>query len=358
MPASSVDTFFACSLMVILIVAAMAGTAKIAQPYLNDLSNMNSVERYRGLADCLLLSTGDPSSWGKLTDDIPTVFGLASETQEPYELDLDKISRLNRYNIYSIAYPEIWTTLETRDISLNIKIHPLFDVSVNLASSQSGEGETTYTFQVSTLKSGFPISTWLQCYVIVETYVDGISSSTASSGSGIVNATLPNSLNGTALLVVFAKAKANSQIISFTSYSFSHNSETPEPNRTFLQLSPLNHVLNVTFQYQSVEVSNAYVFTYNYHFNLSQSGSGNQTLEYTIPQLLDPCPMILVLNGNETSKPFAEWTAYPQLPLETGADFNESTTRSSVVAVTYIVRINSVLYEFVITVRGVQDTNG
>ena len=355
MPASSVDTFFACSLMVILIVSAMVGTAKVVQPYLNDLSTMNGVERYRGLAEYLLLSTGESSDWGKTTDDIPTAFGLTSETGQPYELDLDKVSRLNSANVYSITYPEILAALGTKDISLNIKIRSLFEVSINLTTSQSGETETTYTFQISTSKSGYPISAWLQCYAVVETYIDNIPSSTASNGIVSINATLPNSLNGTALLVVFAKAKAYSQMMAFNVYSFGHNSETPEPNRTFLQLSPLNYVLNVSFQYPTVEVSNAYVFTYNYHFNLSQTATGNQTVEYGIPCLLEVSPMMLVLNGNNVSTSFAEWTAYPQLPLEIGADFGDLTSRSKAVALTYVVSINSVLYESVITCRSVQN---
>lgn len=352
MPASSVDTFFACSLMVILTVSAMAGAAKVVQPYLNDLSDLNGVELCRGVAEYLLLSTGEPSDWGKLTS-FPTAFGLASDTHGAYELDLDKVSRLNSDNIYSITYQEILAALGTEDVSFNINIHPLFEVSINLTSSQSGATETTYTFQVSTSKSGFPVSTWLQCYAIVEAYSSNVSSSTSSSGVGFVNATLPNSLNGTALLVVFAKAKAYPQMMSFGVYSFGHNSETPASNGTFLQLSPLNHVLNVSFQYSAVKVSNAYVFTYNYHFNLSQTAAGNQTVEYGIPSLLGTSPMMLVLNGNNGSTSFAEWTAYPQLPLEIGADFSDLNTKSGAVALTYVVSVNSVLYESVITCRSV-----
>ena len=355
MPASSVDTFFACSLMVILIVSAMVGTAKVMQPYINDLSNMNGMERCRGLAEYLLLSTGKPSNWGKMADIAPTAFGLASETQRPYELDLDKVSRLNNNSIHSITYQEISAALGTKDISLNIKIHPLFEVSINLVSNQSGETETTYTFQVSTSKSGFPVSAWLQCYTVVETYSNNVSSSTGSNGVDLVNATLPNSPNGMALFMVFAKAKANSRMMAFNVHSFSHNSETPEPNGTFLQLSPLNYALNVSFQYQTVEISNAYVFTCNYHFNLSQIAAGNQTVEYSIPHLLDVSPMMLVFNGNNGSTSFAEWTAYPQLPLEIGADFGDLTTMSKTAALTYIVSINSVLYESIITCRSVQN---
>jgi hypothetical protein len=355
MPTSSVDTFFACSLMVILIVSGMVGTAKIVQPYLDDLSNLNGVERHKGLAEYLLLSTGEAPDWGKMTNGVPTAFGLASETRQPYELDLDKVSRLNSDNIYSIAYSEILAALGTKDLSLNIKIQPLFEVSIILTSSQTGETETTYTFQISTSKSGFPVASQLQCYAVVETYINSVSSSTISDGIGFVDATLPNSLNGTALFVVFARAKAYSQVMSFNAYSLNHNSETHEPNKPFLQLSPLNHILNVSFQYASVDISNVYVFTYNYHFNLSQNAAGSQTVEYSIPSLLEASPMVLVLNGNNASTSFAEWSAYPQLPLEIGADFDDLTTKSRAVALTYVVSINSILYESVITCRSVEN---
>jgi len=166
MPTSSVDTFFACSLMVILIVSAMVGTAKIMQPYLDNLSHINGVGRHKGFVEYLLLSTGEAPDWGKIADSVPTAFGLASETRQPYELDLDKVSRLNSDNIYSITYSEILGALGTKDISLNIKIHPLFEVSIILISSQTGETETTYTFQISTSKSGFPVVSQLQCYAV------------------------------------------------------------------------------------------------------------------------------------------------------------------------------------------------
>ncbi len=357
MPASSVDTFFACSLMVILIVSAMVSTAKVVQPYLNDLSNMNGVELSRGLAEYVLLSSGEPSDWGKLKVGAPTDFGLGSETQQPYELGLDKVSRLNSDNVYSVTYQEIIAALGIKDITLNMRFQPLLEVSIDLAASRIDENETIYTFQIFTGKSGFPIPTWLQCYAVVGGYTDDVSSSTSSNGLGFVNASLPTSVNGTALLLVFAKAKAYSQAVSFNTYSFGHNSEIPEPNNTFLQLSPLDHVLNVTLLYSNVSISNAYVFTYDYAFNLSQTSSEAQTVEYSIPRLLGASPMMLVLNGNNASISFAEWVGYPQLPLEIGADFTDLTARSKAIALTYLVNINSVFYEFIITCRIVNDYN-
>ncbi len=354
MPTSSIDTFFACSLMVILIASAMVGTAKVMQPYIEDLANMNGVEHYRSLAEYLLLSSGNPSDWGKNGDVIPSTFGLASETRRPYELDLDKVSRLNTDNLYSLAYREILAILGTEDISFNIRIRPLFEVAIELTSSQMRETETIYTFRVSTDKSGYPLATWLKGYIVVGAYVDSVSSST-NSGVGIINITLPNVLGGTALLVVFAKSQAHPQMISLNAYSFGHNSEASEPNQTFLRLSPLNYVLNASFRNSNVEVSNAYVFTYSCNSSLSQTTVGNQSVEYSIPHLLEASPMMLVLNGNNASESFAEWTAYPQLPLEIGADFSDLTSQSKAVAVAYAVSVNSVLYEAVITSRSVQN---
>ena len=341
--------------MVILIASAMVGTAKVMQPYIEDLASMNGVERYRSLAEYLLLSSGNPSDWGKSGDVIPSTFGLASETRRPYELDLDKVTRLNADNLYSLTYGEILAALGIEDTSFNIKIRPLFEVAIELTSSQMGETETIYTFRVSTDKSGYPLATGLKGYIVVGAHVDSVSSSTDSNGVGMINVTLSNVLGGTALLVVFAKSQAHSQMMSFNAYSFGHNSKVSEPNQTFLRLSPLNYVLNASFRNSTVEISNAYVLTCSYNSSLSQTIVGNQSVEYDIPRLLEASPMLLVLNGNNASASFAEWTAYPQLPLEIGADFSDLTSESKAVAVAYVVSVNSVLYEAVITSRSVQN---
>jgi hypothetical protein len=353
MPASSVDTFFACSLMVILIASAMISTAKLVQPYLNDMANINGVDRCRGLAEYMLLDAGTPSDWGRAENTIPSTFGIAAENLQPYSLDPDKVSRLNSESIFSLTYQQLLAALGTSDMSLNIRIQPIFQVSIGLVSNQNLGSETLYTFQFSTKKSGFPISTRLNCYATIDAYVENVTSWTNSKGEGTANVTLPNSLNGTTLLAVFARAQAYPQIMAFNAYAFGHNSETHLPNRTFLRLSPLNHTLNVSLRNSDIEVSEAYVFTYNYHFSLSSTASGNRSLEYNVPSLPEVSPKILVLNGNNGTASFSEWTAYPQLPLEIGADFSDLNAKSKAIALTYVVNIDSVLYEAVITCRSV-----
>ncbi len=347
------DTFFACSLMVVLIVSAMVSTAKLVQPYLNELAGASSVERSRSLSEYILMNKGTPSNWGKIEGQGPSAFGLASESQQPYALDLDKVTRLNGQNIHAISYRDVLAALATSDLSFSIRIQTLFQVSVTLASSRNAGNETTYSLQVSTTKSGFPISSRLSCYIIIHDYVEGISSLTDSEGIGMVNVTLPNAVSGVASLVVLAKIPIFPQVTSFGVYSFRHNSEDPERNLTYVRLSPLNYTLTVSLRYSTVEIFEAHMFSYSHQYRLTQTAQSNQSVKYVVPRLSEASPLIFVVRGSNGSTSFAEWTAYPQLPLELGADFSGFSVESNAAALTYVVSIESVLYELVITCRSV-----
>lgn len=355
MPISSVDTFFACSLMVILVVTGMAALTKVVQPYLNNLSEVNDLEHFKEISENFLLSRGDPTHWGSTADSTIASFGLASNSLRPYELDIDKVTRLNNQNVFSISYSDILAGLSFEDTTLKLKINSLFRIQISLASRLDGENETVYTFQVSTEKSGSQISAQLQCYTVIENHVENSTSST-DKGVAFITVSLPNSLEGSGLFLVHARAKANAQLIAFSTYSFGHNSDNPQSNGTYLRLSPLNHALNVSFKYPNLEVSNAFAFTHNYQFNLTKTVEKNQTEKYDIPNLLDPSPTILVLNGKNDTTSFIEWVAYPQLPLEIGADFH-SITPSRTIVLTYSVIIGSGLYELVASFQHVGNQN-
>jgi hypothetical protein len=94
------------------------------------------------------------------------------------------------------------------------------------------------------------------------------------------------------------------------------------------------------------------VFTFNYDFSLTEKARGEQTLEYYIPRLADSSPMIMVLTGNNGSTSFAEWVSYPQLPIQIGANFNESIAGTQIVSLSNVVTINHALYEVVTTWGG------
>jgi len=338
--------------MIILASSAMVITSMTLNPYLNELSHKNDVERYQQLAKYILLNPGTPPNWGATPEVAPSSFGLAlANSPHPYQLDVDKVSRLNSENNYSVTYLQILEAFGVRDVALRIEIKSLFDFSVDLVSNSTEGNETTYTFEIITKKSELPISARVSCYVISKDYVDNVGSSTSSSGNGSVSFTVPNSANGTALLVSFAKVETN--IVAFNVYPFSHNSSsTPKPNGTFMRLSPLSYTLNASFSYPDEEVLRAQVFTYNYTFEMTQIAGGNQTAEYSVPYLLDASPMIMVITGFNGSSTFAEWVPYPQLPIEIGVDLSDLGAAAKTVSLNYIVTVNLALYEFTIKFVG------
>jgi len=348
MPASSIDTFLACSIMIVLVLSAIVSTSNTLRPSMDELLHRNDAERFQQLAQHLLLYKGAPTNWGSLCDVVPDSLGLAdSASSQPYQLDIDKVSRLNSYNIYSLSYSQLWQSFSVSDASFRVEIKTLFNLSTSLISTTSGVNETTYQFEVYAEKSGTPVLAYLHSYVVVRDYVNNFASSTSSNGHSSILVTIPNSLNGTAILLTFAKAESNSQIVAYDVCTFRHNSSEPSPNRTFTRLNPLNYVLNVTFTYPSEEVLKTQVFTYNYNFSLIEKNRSAQTAEYYIPQLLDASPMLLVITGLNQSSSFVEWSSYPQVPLEIGTDFDESTNGAKTVSFSYIVTINLALYEIV-----------
>jgi hypothetical protein len=346
MPASSIDTFLACSVMIVLVLSAIVGASKVVTPYLYNLSHENDLERFEQLASLILLSTGTPSNWGQMMGTTPMTLGLAkTNSTTPYELDIDKISRLSPTSIDPVTYAQLWKALGIEDVSFQIEFKTLFELSMNPISNSTIGSQTAYNFEVMAQKSGEPVSADLSAYAVVKDFATRISCTTSSDGVGSFQISLPNQLNGTALLIVLARARVNPQIVSYKVYAFSHNSSTHAPNENFTKLSPINHTLSVLLANSTVQVLKAQLFTFNYNFSLTQNDHEIQTIEYPIPRLLDPGPMILVVTGHSGSTFFAEWTSYPCLPLIMGANFDQSIAGAKIVSISRIVTINSALYE-------------
>jgi len=344
MPAASIDTFFACSLMVLLAVSAMALTSKLLYPSLTNTNYENIAERYREISKYLLLDAGTPSNWGRNRAAIPEAFGLSKTNPESsYDLDMDKVSRLNSENLYALTYAQVFTVLGMTDVSFSIEIKPLFDVAINLTASIAAANDTTYLFEITTSKSGAEISSLLKCYVVANDYLEN-SVVYSSNGRQQVSVTLPNNVTGPALLAVFASSTANSKIESFNAFAFAHSSAEPKPNNTFLTLSPLNYTVDASFSSQGLNLSTAYALTFDYASTMAIGAFDNRSAAYAIPHFADSAPMILVVTGHNSTAFFSEWTAYPQIPLRAGANFNDSTAVSDVFAYTYVVTIDSSFY--------------
>jgi hypothetical protein len=330
----------------------MAVMPKVMYPFMDGLAHKNDSERLEQLAQYILLSTGIPADWGNSRNAVPSSFGLALN-DTLYSLDADKVTRLNSRNLYAITYAQLLNALKVSNIALKIGIQPIFNTSIVLLSSVNNGNQTSYNFEVTAENSGLAVASDLSSYFIVGDYVDNTVISTDSSGKGVASFTVPNSINGNALLIVFARAEANPCVVSYGVYSFGHNASVPEPNETFTRLSPLNHVLNASLNYPEERVSSVYAFSYDYWTNLTQVSNATQTVEYSFPRFLDKSTTILVLTGFNNTESFAEWTAYPQIPLGMGINFDSSTSKGDVASFTYIVTINSALYALQIKCREV-----
>jgi hypothetical protein len=69
-------------------------------------------------------------------------------------------------------------------------------------------------------------------------------------------------------------------------------------------------------------------------------------MNYTIPHLLDGSPRVLVVTGRNSTQYWAEWVAYPQIPLEVGVDIEADYVVSDVYSVSYIVEVEGATYRF------------
>jgi len=337
------------------VLSAMAATSKLLYPHMSNAFDINTAERYESISKYLLLNDGTPSNWGQNIQTTLETFSLAKTGSNTlYELDIDKVSRLNNANLHSVSYPQIFTTLEIPDVSFRIEIKPVFEIVTNFTSITEGLNETSYDFEVLTEKYGVPVPTELKVYAVANNHLES-KQTYASNGKTFMNITIPNDVNGPALLVVFARSISNSKIISFNAYSFAHNSNEPNSEGTFLRLSPLNYNLTASLVYPEINLSDAYALSFDYSATLTQIINDSQSSIYIIPRLLDPSPTLIVVTGWNYTSFFTEWTTYPQVPLQTGANFSTSTSLTNVHAYTYLVTIDSALYKCTIWLGGPRD---
>jgi hypothetical protein len=245
----------------------------------------------------------------------------------------------------------MFTALGMSDVSFRIEVEPIFEVASNLTAAFERANETSYEFEILTEKQGIPVQAELKFYVVTESHLE-TSHACVSSGRTYVNATISNDVNGPALLVVFARSVSNAKIVSFSAYTFAHNSTEPKPEGTFLKLSSLNYTLNVSLIYPEINLSDAYALSFNHSSTLTQTENNSQSATYNIPHFLDPSPTLIVATGWNATSFFTEWTAYPQIPLKTGTNFASSATLSNVFAYTYLATIDSALYKCTIWLGG------
>ncbi len=335
MPTSSFDTFFACTIIVAVALISMAFLGSTMQTRIASTQDINKDSYLKAIADHILTNPGSPADWGT-NDVLPVDFGLAaSNSNSAYELDIDKVSRLNNLNNFSISYPELSNAAKL-NIALGIKVSQLMTVNVLQSSNSTAGSNTIFTFQVSTNIDSKPTSANLHCYVAADTYLTAVNASIPDTGIVQITIQIPTAETDNALLITFARASIDDRITSYAIYNFADSAQESTPSSTELALSQLDYTLSLNDSVPGLTVQNGYVFSYSYPQNLPSIGE-SQT---SIPKLLDKSPIILVVAGSNGTNHFQEWTTYPQVPLKAGANFGGSEQN----IFSYIVTVNGVLY--------------
>jgi hypothetical protein len=334
-PTNSLDTFFACTILVAAALIATAFLTSTMQARIDSTQEINKDSYLKAIADHIITSPGTPSDWGT-SHSLPQDFGLAqSQSTTPYELDMDKISRLNSQNNDSLTYADIAQAAKL-NLALGIRVSQLLSVSVQQSENHTIGSQVSFTFGVSTSIDSKPADTSLHCYVVAKNYLSNQTDST-SNGFGDLTVQIPSADADNALLVVFARASFDDRITSYAIYSFADSTQQTAPSNNFVALSAIDYTLSWTPVFLGVTVQNGYLLSYSYQSNLASPSSAG----CPIPKAIDQSPFVIVVCGQNGTDYFEEWASYPQVPLTAGSSF-EGSERN---IFSYIVTIKGSLYK-------------
>ena len=292
MPSTSIDTFFACTIIVAAALIATAFLSSTMQTTIDSTQNINKESYLQAIADHIISNPGTPTNWGTTTNSVPTDFGLASSSSTiPYELDIDKITRLNNLNNYSFSYSEMANAAKLNNIAFGITVSQVMSISIQQLSNSTIGNEGYFNFTILTAINCEAMSASLNCYVLANNYLSNVTDSTSNVGVGYITFQIPNSATDNAMLIVFARASFDDRITSYAIYNFQNSAQELAPNNSILTLSPLNYVLNIASNSSDVAVQNGYIFSFSTEKNLAYTQGEN---ECPIPNIIDKSPFVLV----------------------------------------------------------------
>jgi hypothetical protein len=334
LPTSAFDTFFACTIIVAVALIGMAFLGSTMHNQIASTQDINKDSYLKAIADHIVTSPGTPVDWGT-SGSLPVDFGLASaDSNGAYELDMDKISRLNPNNAASISYLDLSSAAKL-NVALGIKVAQVMDVDVLQVSNSTVGSDTSFVFQVTASINSEPTNASIHGYVVADAAVTEVDSA-LRDGSGQITVQVPTSETGNALLVVFARSSIDDRITSYAIYDFAQSAQQTTPGDTALALSLMDYSVSFNDSVTGLTVQNSYVLSYSYQQPLSSF----EDSQASIPRLIDPSPLIVVVNGLDGSTHFAEWASYPQVPISVGASFDHSEQNVS----SYLITINGLLY--------------
>ena len=158
---------------------------------------------------------------------------------------MDKISRLNSLNNYSLSYFDMANAAKLTNIALGISVSQLMTLNVVQSSNFTVGSDTSFTFKVSASIDSKPTSANLHCYFVANNYVDEVNGTIPDTGTVQVTIQIPSAAADNALFIVFARASIDDRITSYAIYNFADSTQESIPSSTSLGLSPLNYTLSL-----------------------------------------------------------------------------------------------------------------
>ena len=344
MPSNSFDTFFACTIIVAAALIATAFLGSTLQARITSTQDVNKDSYLKAIADHLVTNPGTPVDWGIGTS-FPQDFGLAqSQFSVPYELDMDKVSRLNSQNLATFNYTTLLNATKLNNIALGIEVEQILSISVDQIENHTVGSDNWFTFQVTTSINSKQTDTSLHLYVAANNYLSN-STTVASNGYAEITFQVPSASIDHALMVLFARDSLDERITAYIIYNFATGTQQLTPNNTSVTLSVNDYVLTCSLKSAGVTVQNGYVLSYAFKSDLT---SLSET-QFTVPEIIEKSPLVIVAYGDDDGAYFQKWTAYPQIPLTTGSTFEWSEQN----IFSYLVTVNGVLYRLNISLGDV-----
>lgn len=335
MPSTAFDTFFACTIIVMAVLIATAFLGVTLQARISGTDETNKDSYLKAIADHIVTYPGNPTNWGTESA-VPADFGLAKYPAiGAYQLDIDKVSRLNRRNINVLSYVELLNSAKLNNMSLGISVKQVMDLSIRQLTTTDVSGVTYAELSVATSINSKPTSAELHCYIVADGYFYNASAQIPSSGSYTLTIQVPTDVAEGAVALAFARSTFDSRITSYAVYSIANGAQESTPSSIGLSLSPQNYRLSYTIA-PDVSVDNVYALTYSYNNNITAF----QGSSCTIPRLIDGSPIVLVACGQNGTSYLQEWTSYPQVPFDAGSTFSNSERN----VFGYLVTVEGVLY--------------
>jgi hypothetical protein len=338
LPTTSIDTFFACTIIIAAVLISTAFLASSLQTTISGSRDINKESYLKAVADHIVTNPGTPINWED-NESVPTDFGLAaSGSTIPYELGMDKITILNPLNSYSLSYAEIAAAAKLNNIALGIRVSQVMSINIQQSFNNTMGNEMSFSFAVLTSIDSEPARASLHCYIIGNSYLTDISNDTSEIGVGQIAFHIPSGITENAKLIVFARASCDDRITSYAIYNFANSKQQPAPSDDVLTLSPLNYALNLTTNESGVTVQGGYFFSFGYEQNLTYTQGLAQR---PIPRIIDKSPFVIFIYGQSNNTFFQDWTAYPEIPLKAGSSFVGSEQN----VFSYVVTIKDTLYK-------------